>query len=408
MDIVNHLTLSALNAFGRTGTTARRMSSRLDLLRSTGLRHGLHRLHGLGSGEIAPGARTAVYRKLWTQAAAAVAADEVEELPGGILEIRRGDVRTRMWEHLVSLDDAVTLRLALDKRAVHRLLIRAGLPVPTHLEFSYEQRRDALAFLARAPGACVVKPAHGTGGGNLTTCDVRTVEELLRARLRAARGPGALLIEHQTAGPVYRLLFLDGELLDVVRQVSPSVEGDGRSTIDDLIRMENRRRAAAFGDAGISPLRVDLDCIFTLAHAGLGLKSILDPGERRAVKTATNEGRLEDAQTARHELCEEIVDEARRAVAAVGVRVAGVDLITQDPSRPLRATGGIINEVNGTPGLHRHYQVADRENVLPVAVPILARLLEVAALPMNGRPGRQALRSPSAPSQLQQEDAVLD
>jgi hypothetical protein len=408
MPIVNDLTLSTLNAFGRTGATARRMGSRLDLLRSTGLRHGLHRLHGLGSSEVAPGARTSVYRRLWTQAAAAVGADEVEGLPGGILEIRRGQVRTRVWEHLAPLDDAVTLRLALDKRAVHKLLVCAGLPVPTYLEFSYEQWREAAAFLARAPEACVVKPAQGTGGGDLTTCDVRSANELMRARLRAGRGPGTLLIEHQTAGPVYRLLFLDGELLDVVRQVSPSIEGDGRSTIDDLIRTENRRRVAAFGDAGISPLRVDLDCIFTLAHAGLSLSSILDLGERRAVKTATNEGRLEDAQTARDELCEEIVDEARRAVAAVGVRVAGVDLITRDPSRPLRATGGIINEVNGTPGLHRHYQVADRENVLPVAVPILARLLEVAALPMNGRPGRPALRDPSAASHVQQEDAVLD
>jgi len=36
----------------------------------------------------------------------------------------------------------------------------------------------------------------------------------------------------------------------------------------------------------------------------------------------------------------------------------------------------VIIEVNGTPGLHYHYQVADEASATPVAVPILRRLLE--------------------------------
>jgi glutathione synthase/RimK-type ligase-like ATP-grasp enzyme len=93
------------------------------------------------------------------------------------------------------------------------------------------------------------------------------------------------------------------------------------------------------------------------------------------VKTVTNEGRIEDCTTARGELCAEIVDDARRAAEAVGVRLAGVDVITDDPARPLRG-GGVIAKVNGTPALHRHYQVADREQACRVAEPILAYLLE--------------------------------
>jgi hypothetical protein len=51
-------------------------------------------------------------------------------------------------------------------------------------------------------------------------------------------------------------------------------------------------------------------------------------------------------------------------------------VITADPTRPLAATGGVIAELNGMPALHRHYQLADGDSVLPVAEPILARLLE--------------------------------
>jgi hypothetical protein len=36
----------------------------------------------------------------------------------------------------------------------------------------------------------------------------------------------------------------------------------------------------------------------------------------------------------------------------------------------------VVAEVNGTPGIHHHYHVADRANATPVAVPILERALQ--------------------------------
>jgi D-alanine-D-alanine ligase-like ATP-grasp enzyme len=60
----------------------------------------------------------------------------------------------------------------------------------------------------------------------------------------------------------------------------------------------------------------------------------------------------------------------------VGLRLAGVDVITPDASRPLEEAGGVVAEVNGTPGIHHHYHVADRANATPVAVPILERALQ--------------------------------
>ena len=92
------------------------------------------------------------------------------------------------------------------------------------------------------------------------------------------------------------------------------------------------------------------------------------------------------------QLCDAIVEDARTAVRTLGLRLAGVDLVTADPSRPLRETGGVINEVNGTPALHRHYQVSDRQNVMPVAEPVLAHPLGLE--PDPSRPRRRAFVEP--------------
>ena len=46
--------------------------------------------------------------------------------------------------------------------------------------------------------------------------------DLTRATWRASRLTSRLLIERQVAGEVLRLLFLDGELLDVVLRKPPA------------------------------------------------------------------------------------------------------------------------------------------------------------------------------------------
>jgi D-alanine-D-alanine ligase-like ATP-grasp enzyme len=69
--------------------------------------------------------------------------------------------------------------------------------------------------------------------------------------------------------------------------------------------------------------------------------------------------------------------------------VAGVDVITPDASQPLEQSGGVVAEVNGTPGIHHHYHVADKANATPVAVPILERALRDLT---QGRPSTASER----------------
>ena len=63
------------------------------------------------------------------------------------------------------------------------------------------------------------------------------------------------------------------------------------------------------------------------------------------------------------------------AAACVGLRLAGVDLVTPSLEGSLAETGGVVLEVNCTPGLHHHYLVAEPDRATRVAVPILRRLL---------------------------------
>jgi D-alanine-D-alanine ligase-like ATP-grasp enzyme len=362
----------------RVGRRGYRLAARLDLLGAMGPRYVWRRVRAQRHlAELGEAERNTTYERIWREAAEIVNADFCELAPG-LFACSRDGAAARVYQQVVPLDDPVTLRVALDKPLVHRLLAQAGVRIPEYLEFDATEPGPALEFLAQADGPCVVKPAAGTGGGSGTTTDVATPKELLRARLHAGASTGRSLIERQVEGAVYRLLLLDEELLDVVSSVPGHLIGNGRATVEQLIARENHRRVRARGAAKLTLLGVNLDMVIALEREGLTLSSVPAAGQRVRLGTVTNNNALEDNETHRGEIAAEVLDQARAAQRAVGLRLAGVDVITSDPKLPLAQTGGVINEVNGTPGLHHHYLVADPHQATRVAVPVLERVLAEA------------------------------
>jgi D-alanine-D-alanine ligase-like ATP-grasp enzyme len=356
------------------GTRARRVFAGADLVRAMGPRGAWTRHRESRELRLDRHVQQGVYERIWRDAADAVGA-HVDRLAPGVLEIRGRGHATVVRDHLTSMDDTAALARAVDKPLVQELLSGIGLPVSDQTTFTLADVGRAVEFMESSDDACVVKPAGGAGGSGVTT-GVRGRSALVRAAIRASVAGDRLLIERQVPGTVHRILVLDGQPIGVLRRNPPRVVGDGRSTIRELIRRENERRIASEGWLGTSLLRVDLECVLTLRDRGLRLDTVLPAETITAVKSVTNQSGAADSETLPvGGCCEGLLDEARAAAGVVGLRLAGVDVVTTDVSVPLRAGGGRILEVNGNPGLHYHYLVANRDAAAPVAVPVLAALL---------------------------------
>ena len=310
----------------------------------------------------------AFYRRVWREAATARGA-ALEDLPGEFLRLSVGGRQTVVWRQMTQLDDAVVLKLAADKPASHQLLAAAGLDVPGHAEVAHDDMARAEGFLAAAPsGRIVVKPASGTDRGLGVTGGIRHTSELRRALLRAARWDDRLLLEHHVDGAVYRALVLEGSVVDVVRRSPPSVVGDGSLSIDHLIGAENDQRLDAGGEQGLALLKVDLDCLLHLAATGRRPSTVLGPGEAVVLKSVINQNRPQDNETVRP-VPTRLAAAAAAAATAIGLRLAGVDLIWDGTGAP------VVLEVNGTPGFNLHYHVRDRATATPVTEVVLDALL---------------------------------
>ena len=148
--------------------------------------------------------------------------------------------------------------------------------------------------------------------------------------------------------------------------------------MEDLIFAEYERRIRADDNPGLKPFAVDLDCLFSLEHAGVALGDVLPAGSRVRVRTATNYNSPGDNRTLRASISVDVLAEVVAAVAALGLRLAGVDVVTQTLAAALPTSGGAIIDVNETPALHHHLHVANADGATRVAVPILRELLEPA------------------------------
>jgi len=315
--------------------------------------------------------RSRFYEGIWRDAANRLGAS-VEQLEKDLLEIRLGWACTRTRQTTTAIDDPVILFAAANKPLVHRLSTKRGLKTPKYFEFTLSSIAQAVAFTRRFGGEWVVKPANGASGRGVTT-SVLTSFDLVRAAVAAAAYDSNLLVEEQVEGDLYRLLYLDGRLLDAVLRKSPSVAADGRSSVRKLVRLENQSRLEAESKFGQALLSIDLDMRRTLSKQGLSLSSVPKKGSVVTLKRVVNENSVADNVSATKLLCKSIIEDGAAAAAAVGVRLAGVDIVTRDPQVPLAESGEVILEVNTTPGYHYHYH--QRDGGVAVAIPILARLL---------------------------------
>ncbi|MFN3148510.1 hypothetical protein [Bremerella sp.] len=325
----NHLELRArsLLTFAATKLTARR-----------GLGKAMHRQ------------RDEFYAHTWEQAAKQIGAT-FQQLEGGLFEFQRKRQRTRVWKNYTTLDNPVTLRLAGNKPLVLQKLMGIA-PLSPWKTFTIETIETAYEMLDGS--SYVVKPARNTGAGSGVTTGIRSRRELRNSVAVASAFDSTLLIEKQIPGSNYRLLFLQGELIEIVRRDPPTVVGDGKSSIKSLITRENSLRREQGWRRAQTMLTVDDDMRRTLSASGMTLGSVPEADQSIVLKTVINENRAAENCVV-DEMCPEIVSMCRDCVRELGIQLAGVDIITPDLTVPLLESGGAVLEMNTTPGLYHHF-----------------------------------------------------
>jgi cyanophycin synthetase len=316
--------------------------------------------------------RIPMYKEIWENAAAQMSAQFLE-LAEGIWEIRWDNERTRISNHMVQLDDPVILDLAGNKPFCYWLMKNNDLPIPHYLTFQVNELSKARRFMEEIGGSFVIKPAMGTSAGMGVTTHIHSFQECCRAVALASLYCNEVIIERLVPGECYRFLILDGKMIHASRRTGIRVKGDGHSTISQLIEEENKRRRKLYGSHFLRPVHFDVDLMHTLRAQELSIEFVPKKGEHVLVKSVDYPFRTNvEVRTVYNEnvtdlICPDLRGQAVRAAMLLNSKFAGVDVITCDPTVSLEKSGGVVNEINTTPGLHHHYNLINNQNLSPAA-----------------------------------------
>lgn len=317
--------------------------------------------------------RKLFYRDFWKQAADSLDCS-IEDIGYGFYRISDGQAKTYVNNHEVMLDNRVILRIAGNKALTNKLLREYGYPTPQYLEYDLASMQLALDFLGKLNGNAVVKPADGTGAGRGITTTVSNGKRLKKASLLASTHCKNILIESEIKGASYRLLYLDYDYIDAIRRDSPAVIGDGISTVKELIKQENRRRLSGSEIIALNPLNMDYECKLTLKARSINLRYVPKKNERLVVKGAVNQNCSKDNHIVKNEVHSSVIKLGSEIMKNFSIRLGGIDIITPDIGMSLRDSGGIINEINTTPGLHHHVLIAEKDQIQPIGKRILENI----------------------------------
>ncbi len=245
-------------------------------------------------------------------------------------------------------------------------LATLGFPVPKGDIVSTEN--GALAVAREIGYPVAIKPVVGHKGIGVTA-DVQDAEELQAAFKRAVKAipetePVRVIVEKSIKGADFRLLCVDGKFVAATERRPAWVTGDGKSTIRELIRRENRKPERL--DTPTSPLskiQSDEAMEMYLEEQELSLDSVIE-GDRtiflRKVANLSAGGVSIDATRTVHPdniiLAQDIAQHFR-------LTCLGIDAIAETLATSWKSGNFGILEINAAPGIFMHLNPAMGESV---------------------------------------------
>lgn len=267
---------------------------------------------------------------------------------GNLVQLGYGAAQRRIWTAESDQTSAIAEGIAQDKDFTKRLLTACGVPVP---EGQIVNSPEEAWEVAQDIGASVtVKPCDGNHARGVTL-DLLGEDEIKAAFALAQPEGSDVIVERFVAGTEHRLLVVGGKVVAAARGETVSVAGNGKSSLRELVEVVNQ-------DPRRGPEQeYPLDWINLQAPAvELELKrqkvtADTVPAQGETVLLQRNGNMAIDCTDEVHP---DVAYMACLAAKIVGLDIAGMDMILQDVSRPMKEQGGVILEVNAGPGLLMH------------------------------------------------------
>ena len=308
----------------------------------------------------------------------------------GMLEFSNGSVLFFRSNHL-NINAAGNARMARDKSFLSHFLAAMGfrtLPEITVSRHDLDQGvispsklGNVLQFAAENGWRTIVKPNAMTQGRGVRIATDR--QPLLDAIFDTLTIDGVCIVQQYCPMPEYRLVVLNGKLIQAYERKPMTITGDGSSTVEKLLQQKSNAISTSRGENNAPELFSA--AVRVLKSAGRQLHDVAGAGERIAVAATANlsaGGEATGAMQLLHPHWKALaVDLARRC----GLLLCGIDIFIEDIGDD--GCDYRVIEANSAPGLDDYLFHGEAQKARVLA--LYREVLETAASAMSGAAANQ-------------------
>ncbi|HCE12962.1 MAG TPA: bifunctional glutamate--cysteine ligase GshA/glutathione synthetase GshB, partial [Enterococcus sp.] len=258
--------------------------------------------------------------------------------------------------NMTSKDQYIVPLIMANKTVTKKVLAEHGFHVPSGAEFATAAAAiDYYPHIAKS--GFVVKPKTTNYGLGISIFkEGASLADYQEAVAIAFAEDQSILVESFLAGTEYRFFVIDGRVDAILLRIPANVVGDGRQTIEALVKGKNLDPLR--GSHHRSPLEwIQLGNLeqLMLKEQGYTIGSVPPEGQIVYLRENSNISTGGDSIDVTDDFNEEYKAIAAAAVAALGASICGIDLIIPDKTKPADSEGayGII-EANFNPAMHMH------------------------------------------------------
>ena len=271
---------------------------------------------------------------------------------GSLVQFGWGSKQRRIQAAEVDTTSAIAESIAQDKELSKNILNNAGIPVPLGRPVS--DADDAWQAALELGPPVVVKPRYGNQGKGVTV-NISTEAQVRAAYALALQFDRDVIVERFYPGSDFRLLVVGQHLVAAARREPPVVIGDGKHSVRQLVEQMNADPRRGDGHANsLTKICIDEVALACLHEQGLNESSIPVNGRRVILRHNANLSTGGSATDITDDVHPEVADRVVSAAQAIGLDIAGIDVVCETLLRPLEEQVGGVVEVNAAPGLRMH------------------------------------------------------
>jgi cyanophycin synthetase len=288
-----------------------------------------------------------------------------------LVQLGLGKNLRRIQATMADTTSSIAVEIAQNKDETKRVLESIGLPVP--VGDVANDADEAVDIAMRIGYPVILKPLDASHGRGISP-RLDDEDAVRAAWIQPHEVSDIVVVERYVEGTDHRVLVVNRKVVAVAERVPARVIGDGVHNVRELVEIENRDPRRGVGHTKIlTRLPLDDSTASYLSEHDLTFESVPAKGEIVALRPTANLSTGGTSVDRTDEIHPDNATACEMAAGAVGLDVAGIDVMTADISVPFRDNGAVIIEVNAAPGIRMHTHPAEGQP-RNVAAPILDML----------------------------------